>query len=166
MSQIVIQEVVVDTVKKGRNSYQVASVTYSDNGKNFTKKIMSFANPKVFDVVQNAKQGERYDVSVVKDGDYWNWSALKMVTGEQNTPERAQPATGGKVLGSNYETADERKLRQLYIIKQSSISNAIEFLKGDENVTVAEVLNIAQHFVDYVYGTNQTLEEMDSDIPE
>lgn len=161
---IKVQEVTVETVQKGKNKYQMATVVYTDGGKNFTKKIMSFSNPAVFDTVKNAKAGEEYDVKAVKDGDYWNWAAITKVDGD--TPTKAAPAAG-KVVGSNYETAEERKLRQMLIVKQSSIANAIEFVKmaQADGITIQGVLNVAQEFVDFVYGTNETLEEMDNDIP-
>lgn len=161
---IKIQDVSTETVQKGKNKYQMATVVYTDGGKNYTKKIMSFSNPAVFDTVKNAKAGEEYDVKAVKDGDYWNWAAITKADGD--TPTKAAPAAG-KVVGSNYETAEERKVRQLLIVKQSSITNALSYLNraGSEPYNVQDVINIAQEFVDFVYGTNETLEEMDNDIP-
>lgn len=169
MSQLIVQEVAVETVKRGKNSYQVAAVTYTDNGKNFTKKVMSFANPQVFDAVKDLKQNDVIDAEVKKEGEYYNWVKVVKVDANVQAPRAATGVTGGKVLGSNYETAEERKLRQLYIIKQSSIANAIQMLSHGvtegESLQVTDVLEVAQEFVDFVYGTNETLEEMDSDIP-
>jgi hypothetical protein len=156
-------------VQKGKNKYQVASVVYTDGGKNFTKKIMSFANPAVFATVKNAKSGEEYEVKAVKDGDYWNWASIEKVDGNASGAgtTKAAGANAGKVVGSNYETAEERKLRQMLIVKQSSIANALEFVKmaQADGITIQGVLDVAQEFVDFVYGTNETLEEMDDDIP-
>lgn len=164
---IKVQEVTVETVQKGRNKYQVATVVYTDGGKNFTKKIMSFSNPAVFDTVKNAKSGEEYDVKAVKDGEYWNWASIERAgSGEAKAAVAGTPAaTGGKVLGSNYETADERKIKQLYIIKQSSIANAIARAAQHPDPNSVDVLSLAQMYVDFVYGTNETLEQMDDDIP-
>lgn len=165
MSIITIQEVTTEFVKKPKGGYSVANVTYTDNGKNFTKKIMSFANPAVFDVVKDAKQGDILDVTVTKDGEYYNWSSAKKV--DKDTTERPQAApASGRVLGSNYETADERKLKQLYIIKQSSIANALMYLGFNEGVqdhSVNEVLAVAQQFVDFVYGVEENLGTVDSE---
>lgn len=165
MSIITIQEVTTEFVKKPKGGYSVANVTYTDNGKNFSKKIMSFANPAVFDAVKDAKQGDVFDVTVTKDGEYYNWSSAKKL--DKDTPEKAQAApAAGRVLGSNYETADERKLKQLYIIRQSSISNAIEFAKMrtpvEEPYTPGDILDLAQQFVDFVYGTEEAVASMDS----
>ena len=167
MSQITIQEVTQEYVKKGKQGYTKATVVYTDEkGENRTKSLMSFANPAVFDAIKDATQGDKYDVKAVKEGEYWNWAAaVKMVA--DSVPGAYKAVSGGKVTGSNYETPDERKIKQLYIIKQSSISNAIEFVKysqrdGVEPYTVGDILDIAQEFVDFVYG-NQELGEMDTE---
>lgn len=164
MSIIQIQEVTVEFVKKGKAGYNVANVVYDDGGKNYTKKIMSFANPAVFDAVKNAKVGETYEVKVVKEGEYYNWAALTPVNNARAANAEVKPGSG-KVVGSNYETAEERKLKQLYIIKQSSISNAIEYHKNDGEVQIEDILATAQQFVDFVYGVNENLEKVDADIP-
>jgi len=62
---------------------------------------------------------------------------------DSNPPDRA------------YETAEERAKKQVYIIKQSSISNAIEIAKTDGiGLSVPGVLAIAQELTDWVLGTN------------
>lgn len=170
--QIQIQEVTVETVRKGNNKpYSKANVVYTANGKNSTKPIMSFANPAVFDAVKDAAPGSMWDVEVKKDGDYWNWVGITSAGAE---PERASVTTNtstaprsGKVLGSTYETPDERKVKQMYIIKQSSISNALEYLKQTQpagDYHTHDVVEVAQHFVDYVYGNNVDILKQDNDL--
>lgn len=167
MSVITIQEVNKEFKTKGKGKWSELQVTYTDNGKNFSKKIMSFQNPAVFEALQDAKQGDLFDVTVTKDGEYYNWSSAKKVDKEVVAAGAApNPPSSGRVLGSNYETADERKLKQLYIIKQSSISNAIEFAKmrtpEEEPYTPGDILTLAQQFVDFVYSVDENLEAVDS----
>lgn len=83
-----IQEVTVSTVTKGRNSYQVAEVVYSnDRGENKTKKIMSFSNPAVFAVVSKGAKGWHDTES---DGaPYYNWTSIKPAGGDD---QQATPA--------------------------------------------------------------------------
>lgn len=171
MPQITIQGVNIDTVTKGRNSYQVATVVYTTGrGEQKEKKVMSFSNPAVFAAVSKATQGQVFDV-VSGEAPYFNWaSATLMGAGEAPKAATAAPG-GGKATVSTYETADERKIKQLYIVKQSSIANALEYLKSTQptgEYGVNDVINVAQEFVDFVYGTNETLskglEEMDSDL--
>jgi uncharacterized protein YkuJ len=173
MLNIIVQEVTVETVQKGRNSWKVANVTYSDNGKNFNKKIVSFKNPSVFDAVQNAKQGDAFEVKVVKDGEYYNWSELKPAGVLERSAPTTRTAQAGvtKVPVSNYETPDERKARQLLIVKQSSVSSALELHKANNpkgGLDLGAVLVDSQKIVDFVYGNTLeaevTLETMDNDI--
>lgn len=178
MPQITISEVAVEEVKKGKNAYFVANVTYqTGRGESKTKKIMSFANPAVFAIAKAAKAGEVYDIAFVPGDEYYNWASMKALGGSdepQSAPQKAGAAaapTGGKVTGSTYETAEERKVKQLLIVKQSSITNALVYFKdvndgGGEPPTIESVLNVAQQFVDYVYGNDKTLAEMDNDLPD
>jgi hypothetical protein len=165
--QVQIQEVNVETVTKGRNTYQVANVVYTANGRNSTKKLFSFNDEVVFAAAAKAKPGI-YDVEVKKDGDYWVWVSITPVSA--STPA-ATPASG-RAPTRDYETHDERMRRQVYIVKQSSIANAIALLaiKAENTPSVAEVIETAQQLVDYVFDTNEPgqvekMDRADEDIP-
>lgn len=173
MPQVTIQDVRVETVTKGRNSYQVATVVHTTpRGETKEKKVMSFSNPAVFAAVSKATSGQLYDVAYTPGDQYYNWASVTLMGDAASPPKASTGGTAapaaGKVAVSTYETAEERKIKQMYIIKQSSITNAITFQQATEgeNFDVIDVLNVAQQFVDFVYGTNETLslEEMDSDI--
>ncbi len=157
MTKVTIQEVTVSTVNTGKKPYSVAVVTYTtDRGDNKEKKIMSFSNPAVFAAVSKIKNPTV--VEVENDGaPYYNWTQLK-IANDEAPRAAASGATSVKVATSTYETAEERKIKQLYIIRQSSITNALTYLK-DEDSSVDEVLTVAQKFVDFVYGNK--FEEMD-----
>lgn len=160
MAIITIRNVDTEKVSKGKNFYSVATVSYTDEkGEAREKKVMSFSNPSVFETLTKAIAGNLYDVTVTKQGDYYNWTAIKEVA---KASAAAPAASGGRITGSNYETADERKIKQMYIIKQSSIANAIDYFKaqGDGKFGVGDVLEVAQQFVDYVYGNEENMEAM------
>lgn len=169
--QVKIQEVNVENVQKGRNKWQKASVNYLYNNEARTQTILSFSNPEVFKTVQNLKSGDVVSIETAKDTNGYNvWSRITQVGAD--APTKAPSAVGGKVLGSNYETPEERKLRQMYIIKQSCISNAIAMLtpgvKEGETLQTQDVLDVAQEFVDFVYGNQEvgTLDSIPNDLPE
>ena len=170
--KIVIQEVKIEEVRNGRNKYDKAEVVYSFNGQNRTQKLMSFSNPGVFTQVRNMKQGETYDVEVVKnDAGFNQWAKIVAVSGEPapGVAEGGKPAPAGRTSVSTYETAEERKIKQMYIIKQSSISSAIEFYKQrpDARPEISDIVAVAQEFVDFVYGNQEVdLFQQDNDIPE
>ena len=92
-SRITINEV-GSVSKVGKNSFQVP-VKYTDRGKEFTKKIMQFANKEAYELMRNAKAGEQYDVEVEKDDNgYWQWVKVTKVDG--NSPAAANPASNAR----------------------------------------------------------------------
>ncbi len=171
MPQFTIQDVRVETVTKGRNSYQVATVVHTTGrGETKEKKVMSFSNPAVFAIVSKAQSGDVVDVEYTAGDQYYNWAKVTKASNEAAPAASGKAAPAAGKVVSTYETAEERKIKQLYIIKQSSIGHALEYLKltQQNDFGVEDTLKIAQEFVDYVYGTNETLsqglDEMDNDI--
>ena len=168
--KIVIQDFATETITKGRNSYEKGVVTYTFNGANKTQTLMSFANPAVFKEVKNTPSGTTLIVETTKnDKGYDQWSSVTREGAASQAPAAAG-STGAatRVSGSNYETPEERKQRQLFIIRQSSISNAIELLSVGAKVPpkTSDVLDTAQEFVDFVYGLDKILEaEEAKDVP-
>lgn len=150
--RVIFQECNVETITKGRNKYQIASVTYTVNGANRTQKLLSFANPESFAAVQKFAPGASLEVTITKnDAGYDQWA--KVVAADDAAPVATPTATGGKVTGSNYETREERQMRQLHIVRQSSLSNAIALLSPGAKapLDLDKVLETAQELVDFVY---------------
>lgn len=132
-------------------TYEELTVVYTFKGTNKEQVLRSFANPQVFKAIQGMV-GKNVVVETTKNANgYDQWSKVTLASEASS----AAPPTG-KVVGSNYETAEERKLRQMYIIKQSSISNAVEALSvgAKAPLKTSDVLAVAQDFVDWVYGND------------
>jgi hypothetical protein len=154
--------------KNGR-TYQSLEVTYkNEQGQAQSKKLMSFSNPQVFKAAQTWEKGTQVNVSTEKDANgYWQWTGLG---GDTVVADNKPAATGGnstRVTGSNYETKEERAARQVYIIRQSSISSAIDLLK-DSKPTVEGVLEVAKQFEDYIFAQKtgvDAINDLDDDIP-
>ena len=170
--KIVLQEFVTETITKGRNSYEKGVATYTYNGQNKTQTIMSFANPAVFKEIKNTPSGATLVVEVTKnDKGYDQWSSVTREGAASQAPAAGTTGATTRVAGSNYETPEERKQRQLFIIRQSSISNAIETLSVGAKTPpkVEDILSVAQEFVDFVYGVDAavkaTAAEAEKDIP-
>ena len=168
------------TTKASSNgrSYQEMEVTYkAENGQVSNKKLMSFSNPSVFNHIKGLLKGDKVNVTTEKqtgkDGrEYWQWTGIE--TGDSTVATKtATPATGGRVTGSNYETKEERAARQIYIIRQSSISSAVALVSATptEPTTVENVINIAKQLEAYVLSqdVNPTKEvsfdDLEDDIP-
>ena len=164
--QIEVLSVTTNTVPTAKGSYQVAEVAYKDEGGKVTgKKIMSFANKDVFTTISKAKTGDVFSVTSEKDDKgYWQWKTIS--TGMAQSSTSAKPGTA--TPRSTYETPEERKQRQDYIIRQSSLSSAIAALKTEKSVpSVDDVLKVAEQFVQFVYNKQPEsgFEDMDDDIP-
>lgn len=167
--KIVIQEVKIEEVRNGRNKYDKAEVIYSFNGQNRTQKLMSFSNPAIFAQVRKMVSGETYDVEVVKNEAGFNsWAKIVAVSGEPapGVAASGDKPTTGRTNVSTYETAEERKIKQMYIIKQSSITNAIARAGQNPDPLSIDILGLAQQFVDFIYGNQEAdLFQEDNDIP-
>ena len=153
--------------KNGR-TYQSLEVTYkNDQGQAQSKKLMSFANPQVFKAAQEWIKGSVVTVTTEKDANgYWQWIGLG--GGDSIVAESKSTNTGNatRVTGSNYETKEERAARQILIVRQSSLSSAVELLGTGKSV--ADVISIAKQFEAYVFGASQGIDainELEDDIP-
>lgn len=161
--QISIINVTNQTVPTQKGSYQALEVTYKEvvGGKTATRKIMSFVkeSKSAFDNLADAKFGDVYNVKMVKDAQdkYWVWTDAQKGTANaqggavQNDTGTKTTTTVGK---GNWETAEERAARQVYIIRQSSLSTAAAVLGvGTKSTPEANaVIEMAKQFEDYVFG--------------
>jgi hypothetical protein len=153
--------------KNGR-SYQSIEVTYkNDQGQVANKKLMSFSNPSVFNHIKGLAKGDSLNVQTEKDANgYWQWTGIGGDNAVATENKQAAPATGGRVTGSNYETKEERAARQVYIIRQSSLSTAVELLGTGSKV--ADVIATAKEFESYVFSKEAGIDAINSledDIP-
>jgi hypothetical protein len=150
--QIKITDVSVEEVKKGKSSYKTALVAYTQNGEAKEKKIVDFSNPKVFAAVQD-NIGNDVDVKVVKEGQYWQWVDVTSVGASSGNSGSNQASPANRVTGSNYETREERAARQVYIVKQSSLSAAVETLKigATGPLDPTKVIEVAEQYKTYVF---------------
>jgi hypothetical protein len=152
--------------KNGR-SYQSIEVTYkNEQGQTQSKKLMSFSNPTVFNHIRDLTKGDALNVTTEKDANgYWQWTGIGGDNAVSET-KQATPATGGRVTGSNYETKEERAARQVFIIRQSSLSTAVELLGTGSKV--ADVIATAKEFEAYVFSKStgiDAINELEDDIP-
>lgn len=124
-------------------------ITYESGGVPSVQKIVSFANPSVFKVLDASRVGDSFDVAVTKNAKgYDTWSSIGAVGTIKDTP------VVNKVIGSNYETATERAVKQRYIVRQSSLANAIALSpKG----SIKDIIAVAKEFEEYVFSPVEEL---------
>ena len=176
---------IFDKQDENKGKYNMLTVDFKNlnTGKNESRKIVSFKNKDVYTTLKNANQGDEFTVVAVKGEQYWEWQsvvprgeAVPQVTGGSSMAT-SKPSTSPK---STYETPEERAKRQVLIVRQSSLSSAIELLKTDKkSPTVPEVLQVAKQFEAYVFGNDDpfgleskepvnklpTVDDLEDDIP-
>lgn len=190
--QIEVVNVNVSTQPTAKGSYQVADVAYKNKSfqdKLEGKKVMDFASKVVFDTLTKAKFGEVFNITRVKnEKGFWDWIAANAdvagdMAGDQVPAGPAAPhATAPRSVASpapksNYETAEERAARQILIVRQSSVSSAVELAVASKVKDPQEVLTIARQFENFVFGRDEpqmvestkaspgSFDDMTDDIP-
>jgi len=145
--------------------YEFLEVSYKNQSfqdKPEVKKIMPFGDKTVFDILRAAKKGDIFTVTREKnDAGFWDWNIIS--TGEQSVtePQKTTPTKG------TWETVEERALKQLYIIKQSCLAQAVNTeaigTKPGTPVNINNILSLAQTYVDFICNT--TSKDLNEDIP-
>lgn len=150
-------ELEIDVLIKGQSgTYSGSKLVYKDgNGKvqekAFHENTFKY-NAAFKDELTGLKAGDMFTAIAEKNGAYWNWVSISKDKPEVAT-SAAKPAT---TSGGNWETPEERKNKQLYIIRQSSITAAIKMLEmnGMKKIATNEVTKIADELVFWIYNGN------------
>lgn len=163
---MLIEIIAVGSKQKTKTYYSV-DVSYKDLEKDkvAAKKIMSFSYPEVFNTLSSAQKGDVYDVDLKKEGEYWNWVNITKSTKPEGSPVKDTPT---RVTGSNYETKEERAQRQTYIIRQSCLSTAADFLKS-QDVDQMRLFELAAEMEQWVIRSKdpmQAIKDFPDDIPD
>jgi len=143
----------IDDESKGK--YNQLTIDYVDvgSGKEHSYKLMSFVNKDAYLLLKSAKSGDVFYVVCNKnDKGYWQW--------DQVSREAMQPKANPSPR-STYETPEERAQKQIYIVRQSSLTNAIALLGTKAKVDA--VISVARQFEQYVFGLDER-ESLD-DLP-
>lgn len=139
----------------------MANVEFVRDGKPSKQVIRSFAAPLVYNKLLEFKNFPvDVNVTLQKNGNYWNWTSIESPEkGNQSVETKSPIPQTGKVVGSNWETSEERARRQVYIVRQSSVSSAIELLKAQSpkgvDATIDKVLEIAKEIEAHVFEVKQ-----------
>ena len=171
----------IKTVPTAKGSYQVNDLAYKDlnSGKVAGKKIMSFGHTAdVFKTLATAQSDEVYTINQEKlpgkDGqEYWTWlSAIKLDDIAKSVAE-TKTQTIATTVKSNYETPEERAKKQVFIVRQNCVTNAVNTLSvGSKSVNPEQVIEVAEKYYNYVInGVDvkrdgvKELQVMEDDVP-
>jgi hypothetical protein len=166
----------------GKAGYFKMDVAYKDNGKVGGRPFVSFKEPQVFEALKELKPGDTISVGMEKEAgsdgrEYWVWKEITKVEGDsspeeqtsstpRSAPQTSQTATPnstgakavGKVIGSNYETPEERARKQVFIVRQSSIDQARSYLEGTDS-SFDEIFKLATTIEDYIFNGYEKIYE-------
>ena len=148
--------------------YDFFTLTYTSGGKSLTRKMVSFTAPEVYNTIQAADAGDSFDVTVTKEGEYSNWTGIKVASAKEAAAATASATEAdGKVRKTTYETPEERAAKQEYIVRQSSITNAIEFynVRDSSDFDENDVLELAMKFRDFVFATQEADVPLTPEVP-
>lgn len=151
--QVVFDDLEVTPVSSGKAHYEKLLVHYSENGASRKTSLLSFKVPSLTDFLKNTPKGSVIEVDLVQAGDYLNWVGAKMA--DAAAPQATKSFAAPK---SNYETPDERAYRQVLIVRQSCLAQAVQYCNGShaENWSPEAVTDLAQQFVDWVFSGQES----------
>lgn len=165
----VLSTIITQGTTKAGKPYDILDLAFKNltfQGKVEGKKIMPFGgNANAFAALKNAAQGSIFDIQVVKnDQGYNDW--VSVTPSEGNAPQTPAPSnTPASVYSGNavkaapartstYETPEERAAKQVYIVRQSSISSAVAALSvGSKSALKAsDVIDFARELESFVFN--------------
>ena len=171
---ITIIDVTIDDVPNAKGGYKKMNVAYKARNRQSGRDevdaqalVSLYADKGVWAALEKAQKGDTFSVDLEKnEKGYWQWVGIH----RQDAPaEGSQDAPSPRAFSSptkpTYETPEERAQKQIYIIRQSSISSAVELLKDHGKQPDPEaVIKVARQFESYVMGTG--IGDLTDDIPE
>lgn len=150
-----------ETVPTGKGqSYQKIQVAYKNaQGKVEGKNLVSYAFPEIFKFfAESAKEGSVYNVAMTKNAKgYWDWTAVHEGTIEDWNPQTqgkaSAPVASPRKFDRDFESSEERALKQKYIVRQSSITSAMQYYTNPKGISasVEDVLALAARFEEAVF---------------
>ena len=151
--------------KQGGGSYDAWELVYrspENEVKQLAKPVQSLKFTKgLKESLESLSANDEFTAVLEKNArDYWEvQSVVKGVISEQDSPAPAadKPAERpvqaqravNRVTGSTYETPEERAKKQVIIVKQSSIAQAVAYLslpRNEDIPTLERVIEIAEVF--------------------
>lgn len=147
------------TETPGKRPYKVAEVAYKSDGKTKGMKVLDFVQREVFASLMsiNPQPGDILEVEFSQnDKGFWQFSSV--AKGEKVASVGSSGAAPAAKTG-NWETSTERAARQVMIVRQSSLSNAVALSEANKaKSTPEDIIAIAKVFEAYVLGTESVVE--------
>lgn len=161
MSQIQIEVLVSKITQPEGKKFQVLELTFKNlsfQGKTDTKKINGYYEKAAFAALQDAPMGAVFTVDRKKEGEYWQWIGATQ-GGAAPVGKSSQTSGSGSSAGnSTGRTFVADDVKQVMIVRQSSLSTAAKALEGKEP-NAGSLISFAKELEAYVLGTDAKKEE-------
>ena len=138
-----------------KGKWKQVVVSYeNENGEIKKQTLVSFGDGKsAYDAFANGDFGVGDDVEfeMKKNGNYWNVVGVEQATGmNKSTKPKAEGAPKAGRSG-DWETSEERRLRNLTICRQNALTAAVNFVTREtaQDLDTKTVLDIADKFFHY-----------------
>lgn len=154
-------------ITKQPKGYYVAEVAYkTDDGKTKGMKVLDFVQKDIFAVLKDGvKPGDVLDADFEKNAKgFWQFAQLVKsgVSVDFSKPATQSTSTSTGASKGNWETSEERAARQVMIVRQSSLAQAVNFseLIGNKKADLEDIIAIARVFESYVLATKDNRPEV------
>ena len=166
-------EMDIQVAKNGGGTYPGARFSYRDDAgalkeQGFHNNALKF-NPTLKNQLSELVPGARFTMVKEKEGEFWNVKGIYLEGAapvNAASPNTTKAPTASPAPKSNYETPEERAAKQVYIVRQSSISAAINSSALLKLKSKEEIIQLAMFFESYVFGTefdDGTIHSLQSD---
>ena len=170
----------VQNEDKGKYNQLIVNFKNLDTGVVMATKVMSFTVPDVYAQLKDAEVDLIFDVQSEKNAKgFWEWkSVTPLKEAEVAASKKSSFAAKANTAGRDFETSAERHIRQKLIVRQSSLSVAVEALKAaGEEFAPKDVMVLAETYERWVYRDTpfaefnvkktpaKSIEDIDDDIP-
>ena len=157
---VVAVEHEVQVAKNGGGTYPGTRFSYRDEAgalkeKGIHNNAFKF-NATLKTQLSNLNPGQKFVMDIEKKGEFWNINSVlpveqaeTQVAKSVDSPYTNKPSVSPK---STYETPEERAKKQVYIVRQSSITAAINY-RGTK-VSIEDIITTAKQFEAYVFGVD------------
>ena len=141
---------------------KVVDCVYTYKGKEASKKLPLWGpHAPVGETIKSSSTGDLFEIETTKnDRGFSDWTKATYKGSDQGSAEPSVETNTSRPLpgrssGNSYPSVEERARTQVYIVRQSSISAAVEILKSrGEPFGVAEVTEEAARLVKWVMDTD------------
>ena len=146
-------------IKNAKGGYEKVSVRYSGDKGEQARNFVSY-DADIYSQVKKLTVGSTYEVTIEKEGNYWNWKKIVEVSpgGSPSVSNAGRPGGTSTNSGTNWDARLQfDREKQILIIRQSSFERAVEILgPGQDFIKYVET---AEAVADYVQHG------LDADIP-